>query len=146
MALPQPLHIFRKDLTHLWPETLFVLVLFAAFLHQGKLLFSEEMTSLTARFREITITLPPPAPGELPATLIKSGVPPDSWLLLEQTPTAARFVHIHADTEPVAAQIAAVFSASAPNIQSIPMTLRGIFLALAKSGRTPAAPTEGKSL
>lgn len=31
MALPQPLHIFRKDLTHLWPETLFVLVLFAGF-------------------------------------------------------------------------------------------------------------------
>ncbi len=31
MALPQPLHIFRKDLIHLWPETLFVLVLFVAF-------------------------------------------------------------------------------------------------------------------
>ena len=31
MALPQPLHIFRKDLTHLWPETLFVLALFAGF-------------------------------------------------------------------------------------------------------------------
>jgi ABC-2 type transport system ATP-binding protein len=116
------------------------------FLHQGKLLFSEEMSSLTARFREITITLPPPPAGELPATLVKSGAAPDSWLLLEQTPTAARFVHIHADTEPVAAQIAAVFSGAQPNIQSIPMTLRGIFLALAKSGRTPAAPTEGKSL
>ena len=31
MPLPQPLHIFRKDLTHLWPETLAVLALFAAF-------------------------------------------------------------------------------------------------------------------
>ena len=31
MALPQPLHIFRKDLLHLWPETLVVLLLFAAF-------------------------------------------------------------------------------------------------------------------
>ena len=31
MALPQPLHIFRKDLVHLWPETLFVLVLFVGF-------------------------------------------------------------------------------------------------------------------
>jgi len=31
MALPQPLHIFRKDLIHLWPETLFVLVLFVGF-------------------------------------------------------------------------------------------------------------------
>ena len=31
MALPQPLHIFRKDVRHLWPETLVVLALFAAF-------------------------------------------------------------------------------------------------------------------
>jgi hypothetical protein len=31
MALPQPLHIFRKDLIHLWPETAFVLVLFIGF-------------------------------------------------------------------------------------------------------------------
>ena len=31
MALPQPLHIFRKDLLHLWPETLVVLLLFVAF-------------------------------------------------------------------------------------------------------------------
>ncbi len=69
------------------------------FLHQGKLLFVEEMTSLTARFREITLNLPLPLPGELPGTLIKVGTPPESWLLLEQTPTAARFVHIHADTE-----------------------------------------------
>ncbi len=31
MAVPQPLHIFRKDLLHLWPETIVVLILFAAF-------------------------------------------------------------------------------------------------------------------
>lgn len=121
------------------------------FLHQGRLLFAEELGSLTARFREITLTLPPPAPGGPIPTLTKTSTPPDSWLLLEQTPTAARFVHIHADTEPVAAQIASVFTATdTPTIQILPMTLRGIFLALAKSGRTPAvpaqAPAEGKSL
>ncbi len=116
------------------------------FLHQGKLLFAEELTSLTSRFREITLTLPLPAPGApagenaLPATLTKVGTPPESWLLLEQTPTAARFVHIHANTEPVATQIAAVFPGANPHVQSTPMTLRGIFLALAKSGRTPAVP------
>ena len=43
------------------------------FLHQGKLLFAEEMHSLTARFREITITLPPPPPGENPTTLTRTG-------------------------------------------------------------------------
>ena len=31
MALPQPLHIFRKDVIHLWPETLVTLILFVAF-------------------------------------------------------------------------------------------------------------------
>jgi hypothetical protein len=31
MPLPQPLHIFRKDATHLWPETLIVVALFVAF-------------------------------------------------------------------------------------------------------------------
>ena len=120
------------------------------FLHQGKLLFAEEMHSLTARFREITLTLPPPAPGGLPAgltpSLTRTGTPPESWLLLEQTATAARFVHIHADTEDVQAQIAEVFQGSSPHVQVAPMTLRGIFLALAKSGRTPAGPTEGNSI
>jgi len=111
------------------------------FLHQGHLLFAEEMQSLTARFREVTISLPPPAPGEAAAVLTQAAAPPESWLLLEKTLVAARFVHIHADTEPVAAQIAAVFPTTVPlHMQILPMTLRGIFLALAKSGRTPAAP------
>jgi ABC-2 type transport system ATP-binding protein len=111
------------------------------FLHQGHLLFAEEMASITARFREITIMLPPALPGEPAAVLTQAGTPPESWLLLEKTMTAARFVHIHADTEPVAAQIAAVFpTPMPPTIQIVPMTLRGIFLALAKSGRTPATP------
>jgi ABC-2 type transport system ATP-binding protein len=121
------------------------------FLHQGHLLFAEEMHSLTSRFREVTITLPPPSPDAQPesqaVTLAQAGTPPESWLLLEKTPTAARFVHTHADTEPVAAQIAAVFPTAAqphiePHIQIAPMTLRSIFLALAKSGRTPAAPVK----
>lgn len=117
------------------------------FLHQGRLLFAEELQSLTARFREVTLALPPPAPNHPAATLTRTAAPvPDSWLLLEHTPTAARFVHIHADTQPVADQIAAAFTATdTPTVQIAPMTLRGIFLALAKSGRTPAAPPEGSS-
>jgi len=114
------------------------------FLHQGHLLFAEEMTSLTARFREVTVTLPPPASG-LPssAALTQTGAPPESWLLLEQTLTVARFVHTHANTEDVAAEVAAVFPSPVPlNLQVAPMTLRSIFLALAKSGRTPAISAE----
>ena len=115
------------------------------FLHQGHLLFAEEMQSLTARFREVTVTLPTPAAGELPGALTRTGTnSPDSWLLLETTLTAARFVHIHANTEDVASQVAQVFSTgtSAPHLQLQPMPLRAIFLALAKSGRAPAAPTQ----
>jgi ABC-2 type transport system ATP-binding protein len=107
------------------------------------LLFAEEMSTLTARFREITLTLPPPSANAPPATLIKTGVVPESWLVLEQTSTAARFVHTHADSEDLPAQVASVFPTSEPlHIQAVPMTLRGIFLALAKSGRTPAIPSQ----
>ena len=113
------------------------------FLHQGKLLFAEELTRLTARFREVTLTLPPPSPGLAAGTLTRtSAAVPESWLLLEATPAAARFVHTHADSEPLNDQLAAVFTATdTPSVQIAPMTLRGIFLALAKSGRAPAAPS-----
>jgi len=97
---------------------------------------------VTSRFREVTVTLPPPTPGDAPYVLTQSATPPDSWLLLEHTLTAARFVHIHADTQDVEAQVATVFpTPTKPHIQAMPMTLRSIFLALAKSGRTPATPS-----
>ena len=110
------------------------------FLHQGQLLFAEEMASLNARFREVTLSLTPPAlvDGVPPVASALAAPVPDSWLLLERTPTAARFVHIHADTEPLPAQVAEVF----PNVSGLqvePMNLRAIFLALAKSGRAPVA-------
>ena len=114
------------------------------FLHQGHLLFAEEMSTLTARFREVTVTLPPAVAGQPAETaLTKTGTPPSSWLLLEHTSSAARFVHLHADIEDVAAQVAEVFPSANPlSLQVVPMTLRGIFLALAKSGRAPAITPE----
>lgn len=113
------------------------------FLHQGNLLFAEELGTLTARFREVSVTLPTePGQASIPP-LTKVGTPPDSWLLLEHTLTAARFVHTHADTANVAAEVAEVFPSPVPlTMQVAPMTLRGIFLALAKSGRTPAITAE----
>jgi ABC-2 type transport system ATP-binding protein len=108
------------------------------FLHQGRLLFAEELHTLTARFRGVTVNL---VPSDIPAVLTRTGTPPESWLLLESTPTAARFVHIHANTEPLHEQVAAVFPSKTPHlIQADPLTLRDIFLALAKSGRAPAVP------
>ncbi len=107
------------------------------FLHQGRLLFAEELHSLTARFRGVTLTIAPDSTEPLTPT----GTPPASWLLLDSTPTSARFVHTHASTEPILEQIAAVFPSSTPHlVETAPLTLRDIFLALAKSGRAPAVP------
>jgi ABC-2 type transport system ATP-binding protein len=118
------------------------------FLHQGKLLFTEEMAALSARFREVTITFAgtaaPSADPSLPAMLGPADItlpaaPPASWLMMERAGNTVRFVHSHADTENLQQQVASAFPA-ATGIEAQPMTLRSIFLALAKSGRVPAVP------
>ena len=98
------------------------------YLHQGKLVFAEEMATLTARFREVTVTLD--------GSERSGAAAPASWLLLERSPSVARFVHSQANMERVEEQIAAVFP-KVLGIEMEPMTLRTIFLALARSGRGP---------
>ncbi len=108
------------------------------YLDRGRLLFSEEIATLTTRFRDVTVTL---GPASLPAAQTAL---PVSWLLPESTPSVLRFIHARADTEPVHEQVAsAVPNASAIDLQ--PMTLRQIFLALAKSTRHAAAAEPGAS-
>jgi len=120
------------------------------FLHQGKFLFNEELSSLTARFREVTVSFAPvvtPSATEgQPALITPPEIkfpadPPASWLLIENLGTAVRFVHSQADTEDVQKQVSVAFPA-ATAVQVQPMNLRSIFLALAKSGRVPATPVE----
>jgi ABC-2 type transport system ATP-binding protein len=170
-----------------------------AFLHDGRLLFAEEMPTLSARFREVTVTLalnpstPPQIghpnvstplqighpnvstapqighpnvstapqighPEPLGSGLIASpetgfspwGMPsstppayPTTWLLPKTSGHTFRFVHTQADTEPIADQVRAFFP-SATDITLEPMSLRAIFLAIAKSGRTvDSNPSEG---
>jgi ABC-2 type transport system ATP-binding protein len=120
------------------------------FLHQGKFLFNEELSTLSARFREVTISFAPvvtPSSVEgSPALITPPEIKfpadhPTSWLLLENLGNAVRFTHTQADTEDIQAQVAAAFPA-ATAVQVLPMNLRSIFLALAKSGRVPATPSE----
>jgi ABC-2 type transport system ATP-binding protein len=120
------------------------------FLHQGTFLFNEELTTLSGRFREVTVTFAPvitPSAIEGQPAVITNPVivfppiPPPSWLLIENLGNAVRFTHTHADTEDIQAQVAAAFPA-ATAVQILPMNLRSIFLALAKSGRVPAVPSE----
>lgn len=97
------------------------------FLEQGSLLFSEEMSALSERFREVTVTLgvPSTAPRQIPS----------SWLKLEHADSVVRFVHSNYDREATRAEIAAAFP-SARDISLDPMSLRSIFLSIARSNRS----------
>jgi ABC-2 type transport system ATP-binding protein len=96
------------------------------FLEQGRLLFSEEMSVLSDRFREVTITLDHPLqlPKKIPAT----------WLQPDVSEFVIRFVDSNYQGEVTAQELAAMFPA-ARDISQTPMSLRAIFLAIAKSGR-----------
>ena len=96
------------------------------FLEKGRLLFQEEMASLTARFREVTVTLNGSATAPL-------GVPA-SWLQVEAADSVVRFVHTNYSEDESAAEMAGFFPA-ARDIRADAMRLREIFLAIAKSNR-----------
>jgi ABC-2 type transport system ATP-binding protein len=95
------------------------------FLEQGHLLFSEEMPVLTERFRQVTVTLAEP---------LRPTERPPSWLQFEAVESVVRFVHSHYEREATAAELAAHFP-FARDITLDPMSLRSIFLCIAKSGR-----------
>ena len=99
------------------------------YLDRGRLQFSEEMTSLTERFREIEITLANPAQSPT--------VWPAAWLNKEQSPTLVRFVDSHFDQEKTIAEVHGLFGA-VQQINVTPMPLRAIFVTLAKAGRKAA--------
>jgi ABC-2 type transport system ATP-binding protein len=97
------------------------------YLDRGRLLFSEEMTTLTDRFREVEITLnqTEPLPANIPAT----------WLQPQAVGTVIRFTHTEAANGAAATELAQIFP-NARDITFTPMTLRSIFLAIARSTST----------
>jgi ABC-2 type transport system ATP-binding protein len=94
------------------------------YLDKGRLLFSDDMATLTDRFREVEITLNHPQP--LPATL------PSTWLQPQSVGTVIRFTHTEAANGAAATELAEIFP-NARDITLTPMTLRSIFLAIARS-------------
>lgn len=94
------------------------------YLENGKLRFSEEMGALTSRFREVEVTLDSQA-------AMPQKVPP-SWLQLSSSGTVARFVESAFDEQRTTSEINQIFCA-ARDVQFRPMTLRAIFLAMAKT-------------
>jgi ABC-2 type transport system ATP-binding protein len=99
------------------------------YLDRGRLQFSEEMTSLRGRFREIEITLEHSLPpvGSWPAT----------WLSGEQSAALVRFVDTQFEQDRTLAEVRRVFGQTR-QIAVHPMPLRQIFVTLAKAGRKAA--------
>ncbi len=96
------------------------------YLDRGRLQFSEEMASLTARFREIEVTVEPPA--ILPADRQW----PANWLRPEATQALVRFVETRFDAERTSGEIRRLFD-RVQQVSVNPMPLRAIFVTLARN-------------
>jgi ABC-2 type transport system ATP-binding protein len=95
------------------------------YLANGRLQFSEEMTSLTERFREIEITL------HTPVVLPANHEWPVNWLRPETAKALLRFVETRFDSERTISEIDRIFG-EVRQISVNPMPLRAIFLVLAR--------------
>jgi ABC-2 type transport system ATP-binding protein len=99
------------------------------FLDRGRLQFAEEMGSLSARFREVEVTLRNPAspPAQCPPT----------WLNAQQSASVFRFVDSQFEAERTMAEVRQLFG-DALQVEVNAMPLRAIFVTLAKASRKAA--------
>jgi ABC-2 type transport system ATP-binding protein len=100
------------------------------FLDQGRLLFQEPLEELSARIREVHVTLEGDA--AIPA------VAPAEWLDLKATGSVVSFVDTRFDEDRLRAQAATVLG-PVRRIDIRPVELRAIFTTLARSIRKEAA-------
>jgi ABC-2 type transport system ATP-binding protein len=99
------------------------------YLEQGKLRFSEELTTLADRFREVELTF-----DVMPALPTQ---PPAYWMQMSSSAAVIRFIDSGFNAEQSSAEIKKVFG-EPRSVTFAPMSLRAIFLAMAKSGRNAA--------
>lgn len=100
------------------------------FIDQGRLLFQETMDDLTARIREIHVTMegdavPPPSP-------------PSEWLNLRASGSVISFIETRFDEVQLRSKIAAILGRS-NRVEVRPVELRAIFTTVARSLRKEAA-------
>jgi ABC-2 type transport system ATP-binding protein len=100
------------------------------YLDNGRLRFSEEMTTLSNRFRQVEVTFD--APASLPSAL------PAGWTQPKAAGAVLRFVDTGFDAHRTAAEVQRLFP-QARAVDYQPMGLREIFVALALAGREKAA-------
>lgn len=96
------------------------------YLEAGQLQISEELTALSDHFREVELTFdsPPLVPAKVP----------DEWMQLTSSTVMLRFVDSRFDRQKTDAQIRNLFG-EVQNATFSPMSLRSIFLAMARAGR-----------
>jgi ABC-2 type transport system ATP-binding protein len=102
------------------------------FLDHGRLQFSEEMSVLSQRFREVEVTL------AQSGSIGVAGDWPASWLDAQRSAAVCRFVESRFEEERTMADVRRIFGDSLQVIVN-PMPLRAIFVALAKASRKAAA-------
>lgn len=100
-----------------------------AFLHHGRLLFAQPMDTLLASCREVSVTFE----NEVAAQRISKL--PEGCIAAEASSAMLRFVDLRVNIEDHEGAIRALMP-DAVHVESEPMNLRGIFLALNKRGRT----------
>jgi len=97
------------------------------YLEQGRLVFSEQMGALAGRFRDVELTF------DVSPTLPEKY--PDSWMHLNASTAVVRFVESQFDEGRTSSEITQVFGAPR-NVAFAPMSLRSIFLAMARVRRS----------
>jgi ABC-2 type transport system ATP-binding protein len=97
------------------------------YLENGHLKFSEELARLLDRFREVELIFetPPRLPQPTPPT----------WLRPESSGAVIRYVETNYQENETVRQIHAALGTVPTTVSFLPMSLRSIFLALAKDGR-----------
>lgn len=105
------------------------------YLEKGQLRFSEELTTLVERFREVELTFD--TPPRLPKTA------PNTWMHLSTSAAVIRFIDSRFDAEKTTTEVRNVLG-EARNVAFTPMSLRSIFLAMAKAGRDPYVERAGR--
>ncbi len=97
-----------------------------AFLDDGKLLFQESMGDLTARFRDVRVTLD--------RTASPPGRAPTEWLNVRTSGNVLMFVDSRFSEDQLSAGLATL-NGSVRSVDAQPMALRSIFTALARAAR-----------
>ncbi|GAC1639615.1 MAG: hypothetical protein NVS9B14_20860 [Candidatus Acidiferrum sp.] len=99
------------------------------YLDAGRLRLSEDVPSIRARFREVELTLDAPVP--VPETL------PSNWLHASADGNTFKFIDSAFQKEAILSEILHRFG-TVQHASFNPMTIRSIFLAMAKSTRKPS--------